>query len=40
MFPAPPLAAVLARWLFDDALAPVQLAGFALALIGVTLARR
>ena len=40
MFLAPPLAAVLAWMLFDDALAPVQLAGFALALVGVTLARR
>ena len=40
MFLAPPLAAVLAWWLFDAALAPVQLAGFGLALAGVTLARR
>ena len=40
MFVAPPLAAVMAWWLFGDALAPVQLAGFVVALAGVALARR
>lgn len=37
---APPLAAILAWWLFSDALSTRQIAGFAFALIGVWLARR
>jgi drug/metabolite transporter (DMT)-like permease len=36
---APPLAAVQAYLLFHETLSPVQFAGFALALVGVLLAR-
>lgn len=39
-FLVPPLAALMAWWLFDDALEPRQIAGFAVASAGVYLARR
>jgi drug/metabolite transporter (DMT)-like permease len=39
LFLAPPLAAILAWWLFDDDLSARQLAGFAIAMAGVWLAR-
>ncbi len=35
----PPLAALMSWWLYDESLGPLQLAGFALALAGVLLAR-
>lgn len=40
LFLAPPLAALQGYALFGETLVPLQLAGFALALAGVTLARR
>lgn len=40
LFLAPPLAALQAYLLFGERLEPVQLAGFAVALAGVVLARR
>ncbi len=39
LFLAPPLAAMLAWWLFDDSLSARQVAGFGIALAGVWLAR-
>jgi drug/metabolite transporter (DMT)-like permease len=36
---APPLAAIQAYLLFGETLSPIQFAGFALALVGVVLAR-
>jgi drug/metabolite transporter (DMT)-like permease len=40
MLLAPPCAAVEAYWLFNDALSPVQLAGFAVVLVGTYLCQR
>ncbi len=40
LFLAPPLAAILAWWLFADSLSARQIAGFSIALAGVWLARR
>ncbi|WP_262054396.1 EamA family transporter, partial [Burkholderia thailandensis] len=40
LFLAPPLAALQGYALFGETLVPLQIAGFALALAGVTLARR
>ncbi|NIF75174.1 EamA/RhaT family transporter, partial [Burkholderia sp. Ap-962] len=39
MFLAPPLAALQGYWLFGETLGALQLAGFAVALAGVALAR-
>ncbi|WP_322106308.1 DMT family transporter [Paraburkholderia sp. J41] len=40
LFLAPPLAALESWWLFGETLSPIQIAGFAIALAGVMLARR
>lgn len=40
LFLAPPLAALESWWLFGETLSPIQIAGFAVALAGVLLARR
>ena len=40
LFLAPPLAAVQGYLLFGETLTPLQIAGFGVALAGVTLARR
>ncbi len=40
LFLAPPLASVMAWFLYDDKLSPIQLTGFAITLAGVWLARK
>lgn len=40
MFLAPPLASIIAWYLYDDLLTPIQIAGFVITLAGVWLARK
>ena len=40
LYLVPPVAAVMAFWLFGEALSPVQIVGMALAAVGVAIASR